>query len=169
MRLVWDYENGVVIDIETGEVVDYIVDFYVSEERFADKRVGSKISEEERALLKGTEIVKELNERGYRDVRGTFVQYKLGLTNKTVKSLEKVERLPEVPAELRTDFEYYLKLIERDPVLSARPKRSKHLMALVCAYVVNGKNVREVSKRYNVGEKTLRKLLALARERIIRT
>ena len=169
MKLVWDYETGFIIDIETGEIVDTIFD-YTFVGRSADgHRVGSKMTDEEKMLIKGTEIVKELKRKGLSDVRGTFVEYKLGLTTKSVKSLKSNNVNLNIPEDMKEEIGKCLKKIERDPVLSARPERSKLLMAIACISIIRGMSLRGVSKSVGVSEKTLRKLLKIVRERLIYT
>jgi len=162
MRLIWDYESGYVIDAESGEVVDMIFD-YARDGEFG-KYIGRR-TEAERLADEGLKVLKKLRVRGLKDVRGTYVAYMLGLTTKTVKSLTRDEEVT-VPQEYKEEFEHFLALIEKDPVLSVRPKRSKEVLALAASMVVRGKTLKEIAEELKLNEKSLRKSLQILISRI---
>ncbi len=162
--LIWDYESGTVVNLETGEVVDMIYEFDRKDIEVT-RNIGT-MTKEDIIALKGTEIVKELKRRGLKDVRGTYVAYKLGMTNKTVKSLKRDVDI-EIPEELKNEVERILHFIEKDPLLSARSERGKTVLAVAAAMVMRGKTVREACKMLGVNEKRVRKLLGLLRRRML--
>ena len=164
MRLIWDYERGFVIDAETGEVVEQIYEYSQRDVSF-ERGIGRK-SELERIADEGIKILKDLKARGLSDKRGTYVAYKLGLSKKTVKSLKAKDSDVEVPREYLELYRLFLSKIEKDPLLSSRPEKSKKIVALAASMVVRGKSVSEVSKELKVNEKTLRRALKLLRSRI---
>ena len=164
MKLIWDYENGFVVNAETGEVLDTIFDYSRKDVEF--ERGLGKRSQVERIADEGMKVLKNLKRRGLKDERGTYVAYKIGITNKTVKSLVSKDEGPAVPDKYKATYQYFLRMIERDPVLRVRPTKSKRTLALAAAMIINGKSVSEVCRELGVNEKTLRRALKLLRSRV---
>jgi len=164
VRLIWDYERGFVIDAETGEVVDQIYEYNQKDASF-ERGIGRR-SEVERIADEGIKILRDLKARGLSDRRGTYVAYKLGLSKKTVKSLRAKNSDISVPREYLELYRLFLSKIEKDPLLSNRPEKSKKIIALAASMVLKGRSVSEVSRELKVNEKTLRKALKLLRSRI---
>jgi len=159
---VWDYENGIIINTETGEVVDQIYDYNaVQGER--KPYIGTTSFGLVSKANKSASISRKLKMKGLRDERGTYVSYKLGLTNKSVKSLKR-EYDCEIPEDMKALVSKILKYIEMDPVLSSRTDRVKLGLAIILAQRLKGKG--ELPKCVKVN-KHMRKLVAIASKRLL--
>ncbi len=157
---VWDYENGVIIDTETGEVVGTIYEYSNDNEK--KPYIGTTSFGLAEKATKSAEISRKLKARGLKDSRGTYVMYKLGLTNKSVKSLKR-EVECEIPEEMKPLVKKILKYIEEDPILSSRSDRIKLALAILLASRLSNKPAPECV-RVN---KHVRKLLSLATRRLL--
>ena len=162
--LIWRYEEGYVVDSETGLVVDVIYDESPYPGNDEPKPyIGTHLGTEFEA--KNTRrILSKLLKRSLKDERGTYVAYKLGLTNKSVLSLKKtnevVVRIDD--EELQGEFERWMKRISRNPRLNSRTRRVKRALALVMASRALGKDisVKQAARMFRVNEHHLRKLVS---------
>ncbi len=158
---IWDYENGVIINAETGEIVEQIYDYNVQNEK--KPYIGTTTFGLASKANKSAKISKKLKMKGLKDERGTYISYKLGLSDKSVKSLKR-EHECEVPEDLKTLVSRILKYIEMDPILSSRTERVKLGLAIILAQRLKGKNEPPRCVKLN---KHMRKLVVLASKRLL--
>ncbi len=153
---IWDYERGIIVDDETGEVIDIIYDEQGLEYEPLQPQ-GMNI------WKKTANIANELSIRGLRDEKGTYILYRIGETQKTVKSLKR-----DVRVNLSNEEKEILDIIERDPVLAARTDRMKIALAKLLYYRKRGHvaSLEKVAREVGVSPKALRKFLNKARMRL---
>ncbi len=153
---IWDYERGIIVDDETGEVIDIIFDEGDLDYEPLQPRGMS-------VWKKTAEIANKLNIKGLSDEKGTYTLYAIGESKKTVKSLKRKINVELSPEEIEI-----LKVIESDPVLASRTERMKIALAKLLYYRRRGcvKSVESVAKEVGVSPKALREVLRKAKSRL---
>jgi len=164
--LIWRYEEGYIVDSETGVVVDIIYDdspYPGNNEPKPYIGTASGLGELQNTMQH--QLLRKLRIRSLKDERGTYVAYQLGLTKKSVMSLKRIdEEMPELDDELKEEFERWLRYINRKPRLASRTMKVKKALALLLASrsLGRGASVKEVAKIFKVNERHLRKLVVYA-------
>ncbi|ALU12765.1 hypothetical protein EYM_07290 [Ignicoccus islandicus DSM 13165] len=169
---IWRYEAGYVVDPETGEVIDLIYDYGPYEGNNEPSLIIGTSSYEDKIAEKASRIQRTLNARGLRDAHGTYVNYLLGLTNKSVKSLKRIEtkeRLPLTDKEYEKEVRRWLVKIEKN--LRTMVLTSKTKKAIACILAARSLDrelsVSEVARFYEIDEKYLRKVLSRVTKRLL--
>ena len=153
---IWDYERGVIVDDETGEVVDIIYDEYGLDYEPLRPQ-GMKV------WRKTATIAQNLAIRGLKDEKGTYILYKVGDVKKSVKSLKR-----DLKVKLNEEERKILEIIESDPVLASRTQKMKVALAKLLYHRKHGHSVslEKVAREVGVSPKALRKFLKKARARL---
>ncbi len=166
--LIWRYDEGYVVDSETGVVIEKIVEEtpYPGNDE-AKPYVGTSTGLD---TFKGSEIIIEkMKLKGLKDEKGTFITYKLGLSRKSINSLKKKNlTISNLDSEFEDEIERWLAMINKDPILASRTPRVKRALAAVMAARSLGRDLStsKIAKMFGVNERHLRRLVALSNKRI---
>ena len=169
---VWRYDSGYVVDPNTGEVIDVIYEYSPYYGNNEPSLTIGTIDYESKLMEKASRIQKALAEKGFVDTHGTYVNYKLGLTNKSVKSLRRVDLREELPlndVEFSKEVKRWKSKLDRN--LNGVIIGSKTKIAIACILAARslGKDlsVSKIAKFYDVDEKYLRKILSKITRKLI--
>ncbi len=171
-QYVWVYDSGYVVDPETGEVVDVIYDYTPYEGNNEVTFTIGTHNLEDKIVEKASRIQKKLAERGFVDVHGTYVNYVLGLTNKTVKSLKRTKTKAPLPfddEEFAKEVRRWLTKLEKEVKTIVISTKTKNAIACALAVRSLGRDlsISKIAKLYEVDEKYLRRTLTRVTKKLL--